>query len=172
MLRRVAALTLLVALRSHAAGLPTFEDYPVSRVYHGAVKPPIFGIPDRYSGTELRCFDNPSSYAREKVNFAGHFVIAACTCGSGCHYLFMWDARTGGLYRDFPFASLNVRPYDAKGYSIGYKGEQHVPNSSLLIVEGCIEDSCDCATRYYHWNGRKFQLLIRKQAPIPPGCSH
>jgi hypothetical protein len=36
------------------------------------------------------------------VNFAGHFVIDACTCGSGCHYLYMWDAVSGKFYQRLP----------------------------------------------------------------------
>ena len=30
----------------------------------------------------------PADYSQEQVNFAGHFVVNACTRGAGCHYLF------------------------------------------------------------------------------------
>ena len=50
----------------------------------------------------------------------------ACTCGSGRHYLFLWDAITGKFNPHFPFGSINVRP-DSNGHTdppIEYKGEQ------------------------------------------------
>lgn len=79
---RLIALTPLVILASaQAAKLPGFQDYRVSNIYRGKVKPPHFGDPAWYSGTDLRCFGDPTQYAGERVNFAGHFVIGACTCG-------------------------------------------------------------------------------------------
>jgi hypothetical protein len=136
--------------------LPRFEDYRVSSVYRGPVKPPKFGNIDQYTGTDVRCFGgDPVEYAKGlQANFAGHFVINACTCGSGCHYLFMWDALTGKLYRNFPFHSINVNGYDSEtGDHVDYKGEQYRIDSTLLVVEACLEQTCNCATWYYSWNG-------------------
>jgi hypothetical protein len=168
------ALTLLVILPcGQSAKLPSFGDYPVVEIYSGDVKLPDFGDPGEYRGTDLRCFQNPGDYTGEQVNFAGHFVIAACRCGSGCHYLFMWDAQTGELYRRFPFGPINIGPYVAGAgvQNLEFKGEQHHPDSALLIVDGCIEDTCDCATRYYHWNGKQFKLIQRQRSRIPARCS-
>jgi hypothetical protein len=95
---------------------PRFEDFLVSNVYRGATKPPDFGNRDRYQGTDLRCFGgDPMDYANKQVNFAGHFVISTCTCGSGCHYLFMWDAVSGKFYHHVPPGAINVGPYAMRG---------------------------------------------------------
>jgi hypothetical protein len=167
---QIAALAALVILpSSQSAELPSFQDYRVSNVYRGEAKPPDFGDPDQYS----RCFQNPTDYAHERVNFAGHFVIGTCTCGSGCHYLFMWDALNGKFYRRFPFGPINIGPYGVGTDlpAIEYSGEQHVPDSALLIVDGCIEGTCDCGTRYYRWTGKRFQLLQRHESRVPLSCS-
>jgi hypothetical protein len=107
------------------------------------------------------------------VNFAGHFVIGTCSCGSGCHYLFLWDALTGKFHERVPPGVINIGPYVAGAGKapIEYKGEQYRPDSALLIVEGCIGDTCDCAIRYYRWNGRRFILIQRARSKVPARCS-
>lgn len=153
---------------------PQFDNYRVPNVYKGKVKPPNIGNLDQYGGTDLRCFaGEPSEFAKEQVNFAGHFVLGTCTCGSGCHYLFMWDAVTGKFYPRLPPGVIDVGPYEGRDVQppgIGYKGEEYKLGSNLLIVEGCVEDTCDCATRYYRWTGRRFKLVLRQPVPMPARC--
>jgi hypothetical protein len=168
------ALFCVVALdaQTPAARPPHFDDYRVSEVYAGKIAPPDVGDPRQYSGTDVRCFSlDRAQYAMERPNFAGHFVVGTCSCGTGCHYLFMWDARTGKLYRDLPFGPLNVGPYTAGGNRppLQYSGESSRPNSTLLIIEACAEGTCDCATRY-RWTGRSFRLLARVASRVLPNC--
>jgi hypothetical protein len=163
----------LTAGSSQAARPPRFQDYPVQNIYRGKVEAPKFGDLSKYEGTDVRCYGGePSTYAAEPVNFAGHFVISACPCGTGCQYLFMWDALSGKVYLHFPFGPIDVGPYsDGSNFPLlVHKGEEYRTDSSLLVVEGCIEDTCDCARRYYNWNGRRFNLLLRQATPIPPKC--
>lgn len=152
-----------------AAKLPRFEDYPVSKMYKGKVKAPVFG---RERG-QARCFTDPEGYVTEQVNFAGHFIIESCTCGSGCHSLFMWDVMTGKFYSLHPPGIIQLGPFGAEGpaTSLTYKGEQFRKDSSLLIVDGCVEDTCDCATRYYAWNRTQFKLISRQPVHMPPNCT-
>lgn len=154
---------------------PSFEEYPVAKVHKGAVIPPNFGPLNQYSGTDLRCFGSPPvTYTAMHVNFAGHFVMRTCSCGSGCHYLFLWDAHNGKVYRDLPFPPINVGPYGAGGTTrpVQYAGEQHRADSSLLILDGCFEETCDCARRYYVWSGDQFKLIRRDSARLPPKCQN
>jgi hypothetical protein len=133
---RLMVLSLFPTLASgQSVRLPSFQDYRVAGVYRGRSKAPEFGNPDQPSGSDLRCFGgDPAEYARQQANFAGHFVIGACTCGSGCHYLFMWDALTGKVYRQFPFGPINIGPYvlGANLPPVEYKGEQYRLDSTLL----------------------------------------
>ena len=117
----------------------------------------------------MRCFGgDPAAYSARQVNFASHFVIDVCTCGSGCHYLFMWDAVNGKFYERLPPGVIDVGPFDtAKTESVSYKGEEYRANSSLLVVEGCVEDTCDCATRFYKWTGTRFQLIRKQPVRMP-----
>ena len=169
----LAVSLLLTVAPCQSNGLPRFEDYRVSSVYRGPVKPPKFGNIDQYTGTDVRCFgEDPVEYAKGlQTNFAGHFVINACTCGTGCHYLFMWDALTGKLYRHFPFHSIDINGYDVEtGDHVNYKGEQYRVDSTLLIIEACLEDTCDCATWYYSWNGTSFKQIAKNPVRKPAAC--
>ena len=154
---------------------PRFEDFPVAAVYHGSVKAPAFGNPAQYQGTDSRCFggDDQYDYSTEGVNFAGHFVIGTCTCGTGCHYLYMWDAMSGRFYQRLPPGVIDIGPYTGRGVpppGIVYNGEQYQQNSGLLIVEGCVEDTCDCGKRYYRWTGSQFKLIFRQPVRMPDRC--
>jgi hypothetical protein len=153
---------------------PRFEDYPVPNTYPGVARSPDFGSRERFEGTDLRCFGlDRAFYAGKEVNFAGHFVINACTCGSGCSYLYMWDAVSGKFYPRLPPGAFDVGPYERRGVpppGIVYKGEKYRVNSSLLIVEGCVEDTCDCATRYYSWTASRFNLILRQPVRMPERC--
>src|ERR1017187_2101413 len=48
------ATILLTAASGQSAKLPRFQDHSVSSVYRGEVRPPDFGNPDQYDGTDLR----------------------------------------------------------------------------------------------------------------------
>jgi hypothetical protein len=84
----------------------------------------------------------------------------------------MWDARTGKLYRDLPPGAINIGPYGVGELAqpIEYQGEQYRSDSTLLVIEGCIEGTCDCATRYYIWGGDRFTLIMSKISRMPPRC--
>lgn len=154
---------------------PRFQDYRVVDVYHGPTKPPDFGDPSQYSGTDLRCFGGDptvyETYRDMRVNFAGHFVLAACTCGTGCHYLFVWDAQTGRVYRDLPVGPIDVGPYGTAPHFITFTGEQYRVDSTLLVVNGCREETCDCATWYFNWRRGRLELIRKQPSRRPPACT-
>jgi hypothetical protein len=171
--RFIALILVFGILPLHAANAsPRWADFPVTTIYHGSVNPPNFGAPEKFEGTDIRCFGGDASeFAKERVNFAGRFVIGTCTCGTGCHYLFMWDVITGKFYQRLPPGVIDVGPYDANQTSpIEYKGEEYRIDSSLLVVDGCVEDTCDCATRYYRWDGRAFRKISSTVSRVPAKC--
>ncbi len=177
LVRRVAVIAILGGVASAAQTAPSapprFADFPILTVYHGAVKPPELGNRARFQGTDARCFgiDPPFDGGPELVNFAGHFVIATCTCGSGCHYLYMWDAISGEFYQRLPHGAIDIGSFNVGGdRPVEYKGEEYRTNSSLLIVEGCVEGTCDCGRRYYRWTGSQFRLIRRQPVRMPHAC--
>ena len=124
------------------------------------------------------CFaDAPEALSNVRVNFAGRFVIRVCSCGTGCHSLVMWDATTGSVSNGAPLDAMgpiNVGPFEQQGRSglppIFYKGEAYRPDSTLLIIEGCHEQSCDCARWYYTLIGERFKLILQRAVPKPAIC--
>lgn len=173
-LRRLTALVLVLSFLpvQGADAPPRFADFPVTTIYRGSVKPPNFVSAGKLVGADVRCFGgNASEFTRKQINFAGHFIIDACTCGRGCRYLFMWDAITGKFYERLPPGVIDVGPFDMAGSDpVEYKGEQYRIDSSLLIVDGCVEDTCDCATRYYRWDGGAFRKLSSTVSRAPAKC--
>jgi hypothetical protein len=97
-------------------------------------------------------------------------VLAKCSCGSGCHYLFLWDAEDGKVFRMFPFGAIDVGPYSSPGGGppLRYKGEEYRPDSSLLVVDGCFDGTCNCGRRYYSWSASTFRL-VSKESRVPAG---
>jgi hypothetical protein len=69
---------------------------------------------------------------------------------------------------------INVGPFEQQGRSglppIFYKGEAYRPDSTLLIIEGCHEQSCDCARWYYTLIGERFKLILQRAVPKPAIC--
>jgi hypothetical protein len=85
----------------------------------------------------------------------------------------MWDVLSGKVfYREIPFGAINVGPYSERGSGIPiyYVGEQFRVDSTLLIVDGCREQTCDCAKRYYKWTGTQFKLILRQSVRMPDTC--
>jgi hypothetical protein len=135
----------------------------------------MLGNPRQYHGTDSRCLgEGAPVYSSERVNFAGHFVMAKCGCGSGCSYLFLWDARTGKLHFATAIGAINIGPYLGKQDvdRVSYTGESFRPNSTLLIIDGCREGTCDCGKLYYVWNGSTFRLVAKEVTQLPPKCRH
>jgi len=158
-----------------ALPVPKFEEYRVSTLYGGASKAPDVASMDIY---EIHaCFGgSPQGFAGSSVNFAGHFVIQACSCGSGCHYLVMWDAITGRMFYLQPplgaSGAIDVGPYEdgRTSPSLVYEGEHYQSDSALLIIEGCHEQTCDCAKRYYRWTGSEFKVILKHSVLMPAAC--
>jgi len=153
-------------------GSPRFEDYSVVGSYQGQSMPPNLSGMDQIEVHS--CFGgDPAAYANRAPNFAGHYIVQLCSCGTGCHSLVIWDASTGKtIQRGLSFGAINVGPFrrNGDGAQILYGGEQYRPASTLMIVDGCLAESCDCATRYYKWTGNRLKLILAKPVQLPRGC--
>lgn len=147
--------------------LPRFEDYSISSVFSGKPAEPIFARGQEGFRTRIR------KSARKGPNFAGHFTIAEWGCGSGCVSFAVVDAVSGRLYPAVPFVGLAV-PYQGAATGREYEGLEYRLNSSLLIADGCPEDSKsddsskfekNCGIRYYKWERDRFVLIGTISAP-------
>lgn len=122
---------------STLADAPQFSDYPVTEIYQGTTHPAIdegrFGdvFPERQKVLE-----------NQKVNYAGHYIIYAQSCGKNCIFQAITDVKTGKFitylgeyFCNDPQKSL---------FSIEYK-----PNSNLLILSGTKARAFSYPTQSY-----------------------
>lgn len=152
---------------------PRFEDYPAASSYKGESMPPNVTGMDPFEVHS--CFGgDPAAYANRAPNFAGHYIVQSCSCGTGCHSVVLWEATIGkAILRGLPFGAINVGPFRGSDNEtqIVYGGEQYRAASTLMIVDGCVGESCDCATRYYNWTGDRFRLILTQPVKLPRGCA-
>jgi hypothetical protein len=135
---------------------PRFENYPAKRFLG---KP----APARISSRVIRddvCRAILSQQAQKGPNFAGHYTIVRCSCGSGCSLLFIVDARTGRFY--------DLSPVDSVAIVIR-QDEEHIQyriDSRLLVLAGGIgfNDGSPWEVEgkyYYEWRGGRLKLIRR-----------
>jgi len=151
--------------RGAIAGAFRFDAFPAI-VYTGDVAMPIFknvqagGQP--WPDGDFRCIGENEElrrrfFADKKPNFAGDWIFDRCTCGTGCSYPFMWNARTGAVHRDFPVHAL----FSGDLYS-NSRGFVYRADSRLLIIEGYVDEVGARGSRsYFEWNGHQFVQLRR-----------
>lgn len=158
--RSLAALVILTTLSAQSARPPAFDDYPAAR-WRGKAAPPRFdgtGLPD----SDPRARESVEVRAADGPNFAGRFTLSHWACGTGCFRIVVIDAPTGRIFRDMPFATLDIG-YNRETEQHRYGGLSFRAASRLLVAEGCFDgesrDTPDCARRYYLWDGAKFALL-------------
>lgn len=72
--------------------LPKFEDYHVTQQFTGKNARIVLGAQEREFRTRLR------EGAKDKVNFAGHYVLTVWGCGGGCLMGAAIDATTGRVH--------------------------------------------------------------------------
>ena len=165
--------------------MPRFADFPVTPIFPGSPGRPRFTSPPHlHPGRDIREGDLPPDAddryrssveydAKHGPNFAGHYTIALWSCGTGCSSMVVVDAKTGTLYRDVPFGTLDINGNPAaKNHE--YAGLRFRIDSSLLIVEGCRDadfrrakgERPDCSRSYFQWMVPGFKFL--RKIPLSP----
>ncbi len=154
-----------------AARLPKFADFKVTAQFRGKAKHPILLTP-----TEQGYRTTIRHAVKAGPNFAGHYVIARWGCGSGCHGFVVVDIATGRIF-DTPFRDLNVHyppsgvfEDDAKPgwWSLNDDVLNFRSDSSLLIVEGCLDDH-QCGRTYYKIESSGMRQIAFDPDRLPDG---
>jgi hypothetical protein len=160
-LRTLAALASLSVLYAQSAPTPAFEDFPATARWRGKPGAPKFDAKS-LPGSDARARESVEIQAEDGPNFAGRFTLARWSCDTGCFRIVVIDAPTGRLFREMPFATLDIG-YDHDTEEHKYGGLSFRAASHLLVAEGCFDGETsakpDCARRYYRWDGAKFTLL-------------
>lgn len=92
----ILAVMIAFARETSAQGqsFPRFESYSISQRYTGRVaRVNLRSHPDaKLFRTRLR------EAAKNKPNFAGHYILATWGCGASCNTVALIDAKTGNVY--------------------------------------------------------------------------
>jgi hypothetical protein len=151
-------LVLMATIASCAASLaqdnqpvPRFEDYRVKERYEGKTAQPLLATRgDRQFRTMLR------EAAREKPNFAGHYVLTAWGCGAECLMGAALDAKTGKVFW-IPF-TICCWPDDVKS------GMDFRLDSSLIVFTGSRNEKGG-GVYYYKFEKDRFTLVRAIEKP-------
>lgn len=121
---------------------------------------------------------NLRNAAKEKVNFAGHFILTTWGCGTNCTQSAIIDARSGsvffpdefdGVVQGFCDVPTNAKPTDATDMADEYAPFVYQANSRLLVLNGFRggdfnDKKAGCGAYYLEWTGKRF-----KQIKFTPG---
>jgi hypothetical protein len=125
---------------------PQFKDYPVVSGYKGTNAPLILTRDDQMYRTRLR------GAARNKPNFAGHYILATWGCGAECVMGAVVDANTGKVY----WLPGTICCW---GFDVSEKFEpiQFRLDSRLVMLSGeRNEKEGDNGVHFYDFKGNKF----------------
>jgi len=127
---------------------PRFGDYPAGAPYTGRNAAPVLATQEvRRFRTMIR------NGAREKPNFASHFIVASWGCGTDCELGAIIDARSGRVVMLPVVAGL---PEDA-GTESGHF-EYHL-DSRLLVMNGMIREEPPMGSHYFVFDGQRLTPL-------------
>jgi hypothetical protein len=129
-------------------GVPRFDEYPVNERFTGKTAPLVLTGEARTYRTRLR------EAAREKPNFAGHFIVTIWGCGTECVQGAIIDAKTGRVFM-LPTTLCCFGNVDDK-----FEPVEHRLNSKLIILSGARnEKEGDNAARFYRFDNNRLVLI-------------
>lgn len=139
--------------------VPRFESYPAKPYTGKNAKPDLNGDPStKMYRTQIK------EWAKEKPNFAGHYILATWGCGTNCTQFAIVDVITGKVYHPTGVTTndaTNVHHELLDGDEFWQSGSiKFRTESNLLVLIGMPEE--DPARRgisYYVWNGTQLSLV-------------
>lgn len=136
---------------------PRFEEYSVATTYEGKSAPLILATEDRLYRTRLK------RGARERVNFAGHYILAVWGCGASCRMGAAIDAVSGRVHW-LPGTvccwDIAIEEDPSLGDAIVFRAD-----SNLLILCGLINESGVNGVHYYKFETGQFTHLLTVPQP-------
>ena len=128
---------------------PRFTDYPVKEHFNSQTASLVLSREARMYRTRLK------EAARQKPNFAGHFIVTTWGCGTECIMGAIIDASTGRVFMLPTTLCCWGSGVDEKFNPVEFR-----PNSSLIILSGARnEKEGDLATRFYKFENNRLVLI-------------
>jgi hypothetical protein len=142
LLTTVTSLLVGLALQSP---VPKFKDYPAPPTTIEQNAPLVLTRSDRNYRTRLR------EAAKEKPNFAGHYIVVIWGCGSECVVGAAIDAQTGRVFW-IPHSTCCWGIVDDKFAPVEFRLD-----SSLIIFSGLRDEKeGDDGTHFYNFKNGRF----------------
>ena len=136
---------------------PRFQDYPATPYAGPNAAPDVGSDPQsRRYRTQLR------NWAREKPNFAGHYILATWGCGTGCTQIAVIDAITGKVFHPRGARSNSIEHVDADVLLDVKEGERRADfgalryraDSRLLVLFGRPDGRAEnTGISWFTWEG-------------------
>ena len=136
------------------ARTPQFKEYSVDERYHGPHAAPKLtpGTPAWYFRTRIR------EAARQKPNFAGHYVLATWGCGAQCLSYAIIDVKTGAVYFDDTsvccWFSLKLPEKPENFEPVVFKSD-----SRLIVFTGMLNEAGRNAPHYFKFEHGKLAAV-------------
>jgi hypothetical protein len=146
----VLALALLMAAATvaRAEEAPKFADYPGGGAYTGRNAAPILATREaRQFRTMIR------DGAREKANFAGHYIVASWGCGTDCEMGAIIDAVSGRVVL-LPVVAGSPEDAGPQSTHFDYRLDSH-----LLVMTGMIKEEPPMGSYYFVFDGAQLKPL-------------
>ncbi len=142
----IIVLTIASSLSFGQSRAPQFKDFPVDKVFKGKPHEVILTREDRMFRTRLR------AAAKERPNFAGHYIFTTWGCGSGCVTGAAIDAEMGRVYQlPYTICCWSGRVDD------NFKPIDYRLNSKLIVFYGARnEKEGDEGTHFYKFENNRF----------------
>jgi len=138
--------------------LPAFADYRVEEHYKGKTAPLILTGVDQTARAKLK------AAARQKPNFAGHYIIVTWSCGVECLSGAVVDAITGKVYP----LPVTVCCWNQEGRPPLTPIEFHRDSKLLVLKGGRNGKACDLGEHYYQFEKDRFDLIKTTSAQQCP----
>lgn len=135
------------------ADAPRFEHFPAELFHEKNAAPNL-----RSDSTTKMFRTRLAQWAKEKPNFAGHYILATWGCGADCTQISIIDAKTGKIYHPDGVNSNVTANIHADLWSAGTI--QFHRDSRLLVLIGMPEERTkDRGISYYVWEKNRLRRI-------------
>ena len=128
------------------------EDFPVKVTYKGKTSKPIITKENRLFRTRI------SEGAKQKVDFAGKYILIRIGCGTSCEIYYFLDATNGKVYSP-NFSICCEFDYDRPERTQNIERVYYKVDSNLIIFAGNRNEENLRAFHYYKFDNGKLKHL-------------
>lgn len=156
---------LIFTVGTLAQETPTFGEHAVKVE---KIKSPTVNLASNKRARTFRT--NLKNASKEKINFAGHYILTNWGCGTNCSMSGIIDARNGNVYfpRELEGYGYALQEWEGTDEPLEFKA-----SSKLLILRGYTggelnKDKPSGGIHYFIWNGstlKRIKFIPKNDTP-------